>query len=128
MYTNINTLKRFCLTSFTSPGKLLIIFITFTLLSYFPDALATDLYDYDLHVIPYPQQVYFGGNDFSFTDEVTVVIDNNRTGSDRFTAEELVKDLKKEFNIDCKISGVKGDKSIVLTHQGNYRSTGNQDY
>jgi hexosaminidase len=78
---------------------------------------ASDLNIQSLHIIPYPRQVSFGGPDFDFTYDLTIILDQNPSVSDRFTAEELINDLKNELNITAKL-GVRGTyPSVVLTHR-----------
>ena len=78
---------------------------------------ASDLTNQGLHVIPYPRQISFGGPDFYFTHDLTIVMDQNPSVSDRFAAEELIDDLKNELNINAKL-GVRGTyPSVVLTHR-----------
>jgi hexosaminidase len=79
---------------------------------------AVSLSEMGLKVIPYPKQVKSSGTLFSFGKELTVVLDKNYTESDSFTAEELIRDLKKEFNITAVI-GKKGSlPAVVLTRHG----------
>lgn len=56
---------------------------------------ANELSNLELHVIPYPQKVIVSGSDFTFKNEISIVLDNDRSVSDRFAAEELISDLKK---------------------------------
>src|SRR5688572_5928728 len=60
--------------------------------------IATELTDLGLHVIPYPQQVRIGGTDFVFNDYLNIVLDKNHSAADEFTANELINDLKSEWN------------------------------
>lgn len=76
---------------------------------------SSELSNLGLNVIPYPQQVHLGGADFNFSEELTIVLGNQQSEADRFAAEELVRDLKKEWGIDAKITAEKGEKSIVLS-------------
>ncbi len=71
-----------------------------------------------LNVIPYPKQVKTNGTNFSFGKELTVVLDKTFTKSDNFTAEELIRDLKKEFNITAVIGKRGSYPAVVLTRQG----------
>lgn len=128
METNNNVFMSCRIRFFSVLRLLIVILISLITLSHLKSARADGLSDYGLNVIPYPQQVFFVGEDFTFTGEMTVVLDNNPTESDRFTADELIRDLKKEFNIEGKISNAKGAKSIILTHDGNYESSGSQGY
>ena len=90
--------------------------------------LANDLSTLRLYLIPYPKQVKTEATGFNFKTDLTIVLDKNATVSDKFTAEELIKDLKNEWNIDAKI-GVEGSSpSIVLTRRQKIKSLNNQGY
>ncbi len=78
---------------------------------------SSDLSQLGLAVIPYPQQVRLGGDDFIFTKELTVVIDENSSAEDKFTASELLKDLQKEFGVTGSITNRAGSNSIILSHK-----------
>ncbi len=89
---------------------------------------ASELSNLGLHVIPYPQQVVLGGNDFTFTDKLSVVVDKKASEADRFAAEELVRDLKREWNINANVTSEKKGKSIVLTRSNASRKLNEQGY
>jgi hypothetical protein len=78
---------------------------------------ASELSSLGLHVIPYPRQVTIGGENFLFPGRLTIVLDRNPSAADRFAAEELIRDLKSQWNITAEI-GIKGAvPSVILTHQ-----------
>ncbi|MEO6455063.1 MAG: glycoside hydrolase family 20 zincin-like fold domain-containing protein, partial [Ginsengibacter sp.] len=89
---------------------------------------ASDLSNLGLYVIPYPQQVIIKGNDFVFTNYLNIVLDKNHTEADEFTANEFIADLKKEWNIDAKISILRLGFSIILTRQKIRLKHGEQGY
>ena len=97
---------------FLSFFLLLFIFQFFSLNSY-----STDLFDLGLYVIPYPQQVTIGGEDFTLSNNFTIVLDENSSEVDKFTASELLNDLQKEWGITGSISNKVGDNSIILSHK-----------
>lgn len=78
---------------------------------------SSDLSHLGLSVIPYPQQVRLGGDDFIFTKDLTVVIDKNSSEEDKFTASELLKDLQKEWGITGLITNSENGNSIILSHK-----------
>jgi len=89
---------------------------------------ASELSERGLHLIPYPQQVKISGPDFTFKNELTIVLDKNHSVSDYFTAQELIKDLKNEWNIMAK-TGVKGNNPyIILTRHCTLKSLNEQGY
>jgi hexosaminidase len=89
---------------------------------------ASELSALGLHVIPYPRQVQPGGADFNFNVELTVILDKDHTESDRFTAEELIKDLRSEWGINAKI-GMRGTyPAVVLTRRKAGKSLKDQGY
>jgi hypothetical protein len=79
-------------------------------------------------VIPYPQQVTIGGDDFNFSDHLNIVLDKSSSSADRFTANELIADLKKEWNIEATLSNKKNNYSIVLTQEKLPAKLGKQGY
>jgi hypothetical protein len=94
----------------------------------FYNSFASELSDLGLHVIPYPQQVKIGGSDFIFKNELTIVLDKDHSVSDRFAADELISDLKSEYNIISKI-GAKGIfPSIILSRHKASKSLKDQGY
>ena len=88
----------------------------------------SDLYSLGLSVIPYPKQVKIEGSDFNFKNELTIVLDKNHSVSDRFAADELIKDLKNEWNINARIGSRGTYSSIVLTRNSSEKSLKDQGY
>jgi predicted amidohydrolase len=81
-----------------------------------------------LNVIPYPRHVTVTGSAFSFTNELTIVLDKDHSASDRFAAEELIRDLKKEWGINAK-TGTRGTyPSVILTRRQAAKSLKDQGY
>ena len=83
----------------------------------FNNSFASELSEMGLKVIPYPKQVKPTGNNFSFGKELIIVLDKTFTKSDSFTAEELIRDLKTEFNITAVIGKRGGYPAVVLTRK-----------
>ena len=77
----------------------------------------TDLFDLGLYVIPHPQQVTIGGEDFVLTNNFTIVLDKKSSEVDKFTASELLKDLQKEWGITGSLSNKERENSIILSHK-----------
>ncbi len=98
---------------------------------------ASDLSNLGIHVIPYPQQVILGGDDFIISNNVTILLDKNHSEADKFAAGELAGTLKKEWGVNASIGTEKGKKNIVLTRnmvsgeiiglQGYHISTGENE-
>jgi hexosaminidase len=94
----------------------------------FSNSYGSELADMGLNVIPYPKQVKPTGNIFSVGKELTVVLDKTSSISDRFTAEELIRDLKKEFNITA-VTGKRGSyPAVVLTRDKGSEKLQEQGY
>lgn len=111
--------------------RILVLFLCLTVIAVFYSnnhLFASDLSSLGLHVIPYPKEVKTIGPDFNFSGQITIVTDKNATASDKFTAEELAKDLKSEWNIEAKIGHRGTFPSIVLTRQQKLKSLNNQAY
>lgn len=102
--------------------------VVFNLYSSVNSLFAIDLAALKMQLVPYPKEVVTGGNDFNFKNELTIVLDKNPSVSDKFTADELIKDLKSELGIDAKI-GSKGTlPAIVLTRLPKLKSLKSQGY
>ncbi|MEE9463398.1 MAG: beta-N-acetylhexosaminidase, partial [Bacteroidales bacterium] len=72
-----------------------------------------------IYLIPHPQEVSLGGEDFILDDELTIVLDKNASDQDRFAANELAEELKKEWGVrKTVIAGSASGKSIILIHKG----------
>ena len=81
-----------------------------------------------LNVIPYPRKVKKAGSGLIFKNDLTIVLDKDHSVSDRFAAEELIRDLKNEWKIDAKI-GTRGKyPSVVLTRRQAEKSLKDQGY
>jgi len=76
------------------------------------------LYKAGINLIPYPQEVSFLEQDFSFGDKLTIVLDRDATDQVKFTASELAADLLKEWGIKATITNVNSPGSIRLTREG----------
>jgi hypothetical protein len=72
-------------------------------------------------LIPYPQQVTPGGQDFLIPDDLTVVLDPDASDADRFAAEEFISLLKTGKNITAHIGKPGSTPVLVLTRK---KSTG----
>jgi hexosaminidase len=108
--------------------KFLAFILFFLLVPSVNSLVASDLSESGLNVIPYPREVKISGSDFSFLNELIIVLDNNYSVSDQFTADELIRDLKTEFNISAKIGSAGTYPSVLLTHKKSPRSIKNQGY
>jgi len=89
---------------------------------------ATGLADSGLYVIPYPQQVVFSGDDFFFQNRLNIVLDKNHSDPDEFTANELIQDLKKEWNVDATLNEKGNSSSIILSRKKALSKLGKQGY
>ncbi|MBX3242141.1 MAG: beta-N-acetylhexosaminidase [Chitinophagaceae bacterium] len=107
------------------PASLLLLSV---FLFFIPVHSTADTTNSDLRVIPYPRQVSATGNDFVFTTHLSIVLDKNHSDADAFTAMELIRDLKKEFNIAAVVHKVPGTHSIILTRRKKIAQTGSQGY
>ncbi|MBX2924010.1 MAG: beta-N-acetylhexosaminidase [Chitinophagaceae bacterium] len=84
--------------------------------------------DPKLHVIPYPQQVTVSGNDFILSNSLDIVLSKNHSADDAFTAEELARDLKAEWNIEAAIGTKKKKHAILLVRNKKSRAIRAQGY
>ena len=81
-----------------------------------------------LNVIPYPQQVSTGGEDFIINGKISIELDKNAGDADRFTAEELIRDLKNKYNIQAQVGKDGTGPVIVLTHRESTKKVPLQGY
>jgi hexosaminidase len=82
----------------------------------------------DLNLIPYPRDIRLEGEPFHFAGELTIVLDKNPSPADRFTAEEFISDLRKEWNIEAAIGPAGGKPAVVLTRKSPDKSLNKQGY
>ena len=110
------------------------LYMTFSLISMLICSLlptlsrATGLVDSGLYVIPYPQQVLFGGDAFIFQSELNIVLDKDHSKADEFTATELIRDLKSEWNIDAALNQKRNNFSVILSRRKSLSKPGKQGY
>ncbi len=90
--------------------------------------IGSELTDLGLHVIPYPQQVAVGGNDFVLKNPVHVVLDKNASPIDRKTANQLKSELEEKWGMNVVISEKKGACNVQLTRDGIPKSMIEQGY
>jgi hexosaminidase len=81
-----------------------------------------------LNVIPYPKEVKSGGARFSFNNKLTIVLDKNHSPSDRFAADELIRDLMKDFNITAVIGPGGSYPALLLTRTKTGKFLNDQGY
>jgi len=89
---------------------------------------ATGLVDSGLYVIPYPQQVLFGGDAFIFQSDLNIVLEKDHSKADEFTATELIRDLKSEWNIDAALNQKRNNFSVILSRRKSLSKPGKQGY
>ena len=110
------------------------LYMTFSLISMLICSLlptlsrATGLVDSGLYVIPYPQQVLFGGDAFIFQSDLNIVLEKDHSKADEFTATELIRDLKSEWNIDAALNQKRNNFSVILSRRKSLSKHGKQGY
>ncbi|HUU29170.1 MAG TPA: beta-N-acetylhexosaminidase [archaeon] len=86
------------------------------------------LWQAGINVIPCPQEVKPGGEDFLIKPGVGIALDQKAAPEDRFAAEELAAGLRSAWGIEAAIGGPAAAGSIVLTRQGAPKKGGDQGY
>ena len=81
-----------------------------------------------VRLIPYPQKVILGGEDFFFGSTVAVVLDDEADEADRFAAGELTARLRADWGIEALIGEKPTAGLIVLTRSGAPAEAGEQGY
>jgi len=91
-------------------------------------ASRSELWQEGICLIPYPQEVTLGGEDFLFDGGVGIVLDRSASSADSFAAEDLAARLKKDWEIRAEINAPARDRKIVLTRQQAAKKLGKQGY
>jgi hexosaminidase len=79
-------------------------------------------------VIPYPGSVVLTGDDFIFDDIVNIRIDMGTSKEDQFSAAELCRLLRDQWDITGRIVARSGMKEFTLTHKNAPPELGDQGY
>ena len=82
----------------------------------------------EIRVIPHPRQVFPVGEPFLLDGKITLLLDAGLSSADLFAAEELIRDLKKEWGIEAVLSSVSTGPSLLLTRQDAPDTLGSQGY
>ena len=106
----------------------IVILLFFTAKMFIIDCYASELSNLGLHVIPYPQQVEVGGNDFKLNSSLTIELDVNSTDVDRQTAEKLKKELGETWGIVATLGEGNGGSTVILSKQADIKTIGDQGY
>ncbi len=94
-----------------------------------PDkVVASDLKDLGLYVLPYPQEVSIKGESFVFKNDLHIVLNKNHSAADEFAANELIRDLREQWNITAQLSNQKQSNSIFLIRKKGNTRIGKQGY
>ena len=88
----------------------------------------TPLWDRGISIIPYPQSVVLQGDAFYFSDIVQIQIDKGASPEDLFEANELGRQLKDQYGINCQIDGNPQKSAIFLTRKKTIHDLGEQGY
>ena len=114
---------------FPAQSRYYIAIILFLLGTTFPHhSEASELSELGLHLIPYPQQVDIGGNDFSLQSPVNIVLDKKASKVDQQTAEQLKKELEEKWGLEVRIGRRKGSSTLILSRKGASNITNEQGY
>ncbi len=91
-------------------------------------AADSELWRMGISLIPYPQIVELGGEDFFLGSQMDIQIDQEALAEDIFAAEELCRQLQAQWNIDCRITSTAPGKCIVLTRDASLDNIRDQGY
>ena len=109
-------------------GIFLIAIFSFLCVPRMTSAPPTALWKEGISLIPYPQEVSLGGGDFVLVNGVNIMLDNESSEADRFTAADLVARLKEDLGFESRVGGSPGVRSILLTRRGAPNKVGDQGY
>lgn len=104
-----------------SINKIRLLFFPLFLLTIFSactKAEDSDLFKAGIYLIPYPQELSMGGEDFLMGEKLSVVLDRSASDQDHFAATALVTQLQEEWGIQAVITETPIGQSIILTHKG----------
>ncbi len=88
--------------------------LLFPMISVTASATETELWNEGISLIPYPQKVEISGGDFSLKKRISILIGQNSSPEDHFTADELARRLEEQFNIESQISIGTSGRGILL--------------
>lgn len=88
----------------------------------------TQLWKTGITIIPYPQYVVFQGDDFILSDIVQIHVDKGASPEDLFAANELSRQLKDQWRIECQINENSKNATIFLTRKKTLRNLDEQGY
>ncbi len=91
-------------------------------------ASQTTLWKEGISLIPYPQEVVLGGDDYVFEAGVTIALDPDSSEADRFAAADLAARLNEDLGIEARVGGSPGARSILLTRKDPPDKVGKQGY
>ena len=92
-------------------------------------ASRTELRQEGISLIPYPQEVALGGDDFVFSGgTASIVLDKNASEAEKFAAGDLAGKLEERFGIKAQVSSAANGNAIVLTRKGASEKLGDQGY
>jgi len=89
-------------------------------------ASSTELWQSGISLIPYPQEVQAGGEDFVFGGHVSIIVDNGAGSQVKFAADELARMLDEEFGVEGAAGA--GVPLVRLTTSGAPEVVGEQGY
>ena len=88
----------------------------------------TELWQNEISLIPYPQKVEIGGENFVFEKHIDIRIDKEAEPAVAFAANDLTQRLNKQLNIECRVTNVSSGKCIILTRKEIPDNLGEQGY
>jgi len=109
-------------------GKMLTVALVFCLFSSLGlRAEQSALWTEGISLIPYPQQVALGGEDFVFDSPVAIVVTGG-SEADRFAAEDLAGGLKERYGIEARVGAAGSGRAIELVRAALPAKLGDQGY
>ena len=88
----------------------------------------TLLWKSGISVIPYPKTVVLTDGDFVMSEVIQISLDKGASPQDLFSANELSRQLREQWDIQCRINEGKGSEGIYLTSKSKLSGIGDQGY
>ncbi len=82
----------------------------------------------DPGIIPAPREMSFTETAFYPQQDIAIILDRHHSQADLFAAEELARDLNREWGITATVTTATTDGAIILSRKGAKKINGDEGY